>query len=119
MGTRRFCDHCGNTCRNPKVYSFGPSANHTMQTTVAMQNAYLATNASNISFSGVTGMPYTVGAGQATAGYGGSGGSGTYCPPSVPAYGHTDVDLCNTCAPIWLERVRKLTTASDPDAQSS
>lgn len=26
-----------------------------------------------------------------------------------------DVDLCNTCAPIWMSRVKNLTQASDPE----
>lgn len=103
MGTRRFCDHCGNTCRNPKVYSYGPSANYIMQTTsLAYQNTMAAANAITFTGNAMYGS------------LGGSGGSGAYSP-APPHISHTDVDLCDTCAPIWLERVRKLTAASDPE----
>jgi hypothetical protein len=45
----------------------------------------------------------TQGGGKATA---------TYLPKW---YDRTVIDLCDACAPVWIERVKALTQASDPD----
>jgi len=34
---------------------------------------------------------------------------------AVPLPKKETIDLCNLCVPIWMDRVRKLTTASDPE----
>lgn len=33
----------------------------------------------------------------------------------APLAKEVTIDLCATCVPIWMERVRKLTTTSDPE----
>jgi len=99
MATRTFCDHCGNTIRNPKVLSFGDlkgvlSRNEAQHRAVMQQVQALHANVQYI-------PPQ---AGPVSAKQSG-----------VPEIGVTHVDLCPTCVPIWLERVKALCKASDPD----
>lgn len=90
MATRTYCDHCGNTVRNPKVLSFGDVRD--------------AQNAEAMS--------------RAQAGVGGI--ASLIAQPNAQRNQNTsqsteviDVDLCPTCVPIWMERVKKLCEASD------
>ena len=86
MGTRIFCDHCGNTVTQVNRYGFGPmpqyipdySNQQTIQRIQAQQS--------------LIGIQY-----QALA-------------PQTPI---KDVDLCNTCVPIWMKRVEALCKNSD------
>lgn len=34
--------------------------------------------------------------------------------PIEPKITRIRIDLCNSCVPVWMERVKKLTGASDP-----
>lgn len=86
MATRIYCDHCGSTCRSPNVFCYGP--------VLYYQGSNAQTNV------GILG----VGAGQ------------SYYqispPPPTPqkqAVATKQLDLCDRCVPIWMDRVDKLT----------
>ncbi len=93
MATRTFCDHCGNTITNqPNIMSFGllhALLQHRAEEQAWAQQAMMAARAGHLS------------------------GHGMGPRPTAPDIKIEDVDLCNTCVPIWLERVRNLCKQSD------
>jgi hypothetical protein len=86
MATRTFCDHCGNAVTEHKEYSFGPKVHPII----------LDPNGQRIVGHQVQFMNN------------GSVGIQGNSPPSVQT-----IDLCAACIPVWMERVRRLTGASD------
>lgn len=91
MATRIYCDHCGNTCRNPNVFYYGPAP-------------LLSPSYQNVQAVYVQGGLL-----------GGGGGFNMPNPPTPPALQNKtsvvieSIDLCDRCVPIWMERVGKLT----------
>jgi hypothetical protein len=103
MATRTYCDQCGHTCHSPNKLMFGsfmvePSANY-----VGQQGQQA-----------LGGIIYPPGPGNL-----GSikMGNPVYSTPvySPKWYDRVVIDLCDACAPVWIERVKALTQASDPD----
>lgn len=112
MGTRVFCDMCGNTCPSPAKYSFGCDRPRDYDKQVAAQAAAQSVNALyqqqmvqhtqsmlSGSYGGIAGI---------------AGNAGSYAAVHVPA--RTVVDLCQHCEKIWLERVASITRSSDVPA---
>lgn len=100
MATRTFCDHCGNTCHNPKKFIFGPQMVRDSSKEELRQALEMAR---------ITGVTDPNGLKQAMQGI------GQQVKPSHPT---KVIDLCDTCVPIWLERVDKLCRASDADEKN-
>ena len=104
MTTRIYCDLCGNTIRDPARFSFGPAAEfYSMQ---AVQN-----------------YPSQYGVVQGIA-------AGGYVSVNLPTYAAVQtttqpkiaietIDLCPRCIGTWMQRVKNITAASDPDAKPS
>ena len=90
MATRQYCDHCGNTVRNPKQFCYGP---------------YPAVNY----------VQAYVGQQQYAAGSTGILGASAY-PTAIPSPEMVVIDLCDHCIPVWTKRVEMLTKASDVQA---
>ena len=100
MATRTYCDQCGNTCHSPNKLMFG---SHSIDQfgILNVQQGGLLTPPS-------LGHPF-----------------GTVSYPNKPAivvsaparkwFNKIIIDLCDTCAPVWMERVKALTKESDPD----
>lgn len=107
MGTRVFCDLCGNTCPSPAKYSFGCDRPRDYDKQVAAQNAAYQQMTAAQSHSMLLGASYGGIAGIA-------GNAGSYAAVHVPA--RTVVDLCQHCEKIWLERVASITRSSDVPA---
>jgi hypothetical protein len=93
MATRYTCDHCGNTVAGSslKKYGYGPYPQMTMVPSSSM---------------GLINNPY------------GNSLQGVSQQAVLTNY-PTPVDLCPHCEPIWMERVRQLTAASDPEPKPS
>lgn len=112
MGTRVFCDLCGNTCPSPAKYSFGCDRPRDYDKQVAAQAAaqnalYQQQMSVAQSQNMLLGASYGGIAGNA-------GNAGSYAAVHVPA--RTVVDLCQHCEKIWLERVASITRSSDVPA---
>lgn len=92
MTTKVFCDHCGNVISNRQsnVFSFGP-------------------------FRRELNKAYGVMANQSLQGINAASQPGSHALTPSETVKIEDVDLCNTCAPIWMSRVKNLTQASDPE----
>lgn len=105
MGTRVFCDMCGNTCPSPAKYSFGCDRPRDYDKQVAAQNAAYQQMSVAQSQSMLVGVSY--------GGIAGISGA-PYVGVHVPA--RTVVDLCQHCEKIWLERVASITRSSDVPA---
>jgi hypothetical protein len=105
MATRIFCDHCGNTIREPLVYSFGPlkqiNDHNSLIQMQMQQQRQLALMQQNVGMGGNYG--------------GGAAGIASVTTCGSPTSAMIDVDLCPVCAPIWMERVKNLTKRSDPE----
>lgn len=112
MATRRYCDHCGNTIKTPNVFSYGPfrmiemyhsQQIQTMQQAVALQHIWQNSQGQRQlgNLAGANSPPPTQG------------------PPAkshiLEKYQTIDVDLCDHCVPLWMERVRQITAQSDPE----
>lgn len=122
MVTKTFCDHCGHVARNHKVLSFGDiqgknvtDARHQIQMQMlAVQNAQAQRNMPP--YAGGGGGGGIVGGSAGMAG-GSAGMAGAYYapPPSGPEFEIINVDLCQHCVPLWMNRVKAITKASDPE----
>ena len=99
MATRQYCDHCGNTIRNPHKYCYGPHP--------AVN--YVATHLPN--YAGYSQYPGV----NAQSNMGTLGGTPTYSTvaTAVPSPEMVVIDLCDHCVKIWMTRVENLTKASD------
>lgn len=95
MAIRTFCDHCGNTCRSPNKFQFGPYAAQSVRDEISQAVA---------AYPGA--IQAVLKQAQAQSNIMGSQ------PPKHPI---KILDLCDICAPIWYERVDKLCRASDPE----
>lgn len=115
MGTRRFCDNCGNTIRKVNIFTFGQESTdqdvadykdalQNMQAIQKVQLAY-AQNAARNSSAGSLGS-YSPG----SPGVGSSQGAAS----QLQNYPRFTVELCDHCGPGWLTRVQNLTKESDP-----
>lgn len=103
MGTRLFCDQCGNTVREFKIVSFGrePSPEERRKYEQQVTDYQNHMHMQRLSMYGggpppqvMPNMPY----------------------PSQPTeYTRIRVELCDGCLPIWLKRVESLTKESDPE----
>lgn len=100
MATRIFCDHCGNTITKPNVFCYGP-----------WSDVQVLAYGGN---SGGAAVGSASGGGSGSANWVGGTSNHTY-QSVAPVLKLVKVDLCDVCVPIWLERVRNLTKASDPD----
>lgn len=89
MATRTYCDHCGNTVNNLRKFGYGPAYEAPPQPpslyAPGLQAAHQMAVAQQV---------------QCSA-------------PTPPYYETVFLDLCSTCAPIWLKRV-KILTEDDP-----
>lgn len=89
MATRTFCDHCGNTVKTPNIFCYGPHQ--------AVKNEVNAAfNAMHSSHIGQMQI-----AGRATNN------------PALMMPELTQIDLCDTCVRVWMNRVTALTKTSD------
>lgn len=104
MATRTYCDHCGNTVQNPKVLSFGDFRGKLRDEASQQAVIQQAMDAMRI--------------GGAFGGGGNGGVSVTQQAPSKAVAPIINVDLCDTCVPIWLRRVGALCKASDPEEKN-
>lgn len=109
MATRTYCDQCGNTIREPNVFLFGPKKNldyEKQQLMAALAHQQLAQASQNQGPHGYAGL----------SSLGGNAGNsqGSTTPPK-PMPDTVQIDLCDVCMPIWMARVKKLTSGSDPD----
>jgi hypothetical protein len=86
MGTTKFCDQCGTTVSTLHLVAFG------------LKNDLMPTNGGGFgNTTSVAGIMAQAAANQQS----------TQAKLS-------EVELCDKCLPIWMERVKRLTTASDP-----
>jgi hypothetical protein len=104
MATRTFCDHCGSTVRDPKVLSFGD-----MRSRLARQSEQEGLKAA------IAAMRNDLNVGKA---YAAAAMQNVNKSPAADLIPVIDVDLCPRCVPLWLERVRNLCKASDPEEKS-
>lgn len=100
MGTRLFCDHCGNTVHKFNYVSFGQD--NGQRDIYDYHDALIRYQNQN------TPILSQMGIGQ----YGGH-----VSLPSLKSYPRTTIELCDNCLPIWLKRVENLTRVSDPDQE--
>lgn len=101
MGTRLYCDHCGNTVRQFTKLAFGDldsKIKAVNESHDAMQQQMLLRHQGVGGHSGlVTQGPYTS------------------SPPVKPPIGIIKVELCDNCVPIWMKRVEMICKQSDVD----
>lgn len=114
MATRTFCDHCGNTVREPNRFTFGPVP--------VYRDEDEAAKMSKQQYAMVIGQ-----AGVGGASGGGGGGSvskliktvqaqqAAQAAPTKPTVQRVNIDLCDNCVPIWMQRVKKLTEPADEE----
>lgn len=95
MATRIYCDNCGNTVREPNKFCFGP-----------LSHLYAGSSGG----AGGSGASPNGGAGGLFGAGGGFGASQQTSRPTTPMH---VIDLCDTCQNVWMERVKKLTSASE------
>lgn len=100
MATRIFCDNCGNTVKEAIEYSYGPYKQIRREEHERM--TYMQAMAGTARQQTMQGN-LSVGVGL----------QGSVIPKVTAEMIH--VDLCQTCVPIWMSRVRNLTQQSDPE----
>ncbi len=107
MGTRLYCDQCGNTVQKFNVVEFGQA--HPKEVIAQYESdkrayeAYCEKRAQQMRYDS---DPFKSMMAQASQG-------SMPRAPTLPQYSKTQVELCDHCLPIWLERVKNLTKASD------
>jgi len=101
MATRIFCDHCGNTIRDPIVFCFGPHKAVQDQIDVYRQMHVQHQYAQQ-------GIAWTTASVTTTSGY-----VPTPPPPQATISSLEKIDLCQHCVSTWMSRVRNLTKESD------
>ncbi len=103
MGTRLYCDQCGNTVHEFKVVSFGqePSpkeaAEYDKNYEMYRQQIEYAQSMRGL------------GMGQSLTQV------AIHPPKPLPTHKRTRIELCEGCLPIWLTRAANLTKESDPE----
>ena len=107
MATRIYCDHCGNSIKNPNVLSYGP---------VKIVESYHQHQMQAHHFHVIAAQQQNMAQGIASAGQANQAMPQPLLKPKIlENHPIVDVDLCDHCVPIWMERVRQITAQSDPD----
>lgn len=101
MGTRYFCDHCGNTVQKFTELAFG-DLNSIIKGMSDRHEAMQQMQALRL---------------QGVGAPGGNVAQGPYAqtPSAKPPINIMKVELCDNCVPIWMERVNNLCKQSDTD----
>lgn len=117
MGTRLYCDHCGNTVTRHNKLGFGDvktalsKADQRLED-IQSQQTYLEAIHQAKAFGDLSVMRRAM---QNIGVASGQVQSAPNSPPAKPSIGIFEVELCDNCVPIWMERVKNLCSQSDTD----